>query len=94
MIFASGQSDGGEHRVRTLTQLGVAQVVFAVEQRQFNIFSGRCPRQQVKALKHKPDLAVSNIRQLIAIKPRDIGIIQNVLTGSRTIEATENVHQG
>ena len=45
------------------------------------------------ALKHETEFAIANFCELIAIEPRNVRIIQEILTGTRPVEATENVHQ-
>ena len=36
-----------------------------IESGQFDVFQGRCARQQVKTLKHKPDFLIANVRELV-----------------------------
>ena len=36
-----------------------------IESGQFHVLKGRCSRQQVKTLKHKPDFLIANVRELV-----------------------------
>ena len=43
-------------------------------------------------MKHEPDLAVADFRELIVIHLADIGAVQFVDARSRRVEATDDVH--
>ena len=65
----------------------------AIKQRQLHVFARRCARQQIETLKNKTEFMVANVGQLVAVERGNIGVIQNVATGSRPIETTDNVHE-
>src|SRR6266566_5246202 len=65
----------------------------AVKERQLDVLTGGCSRQQIEALKNETEFVVANVGQLIAIERGNIGVIQNVATRSRSIETTDNVHE-
>jgi hypothetical protein len=65
----------------------------AVNQWQFGVLARRCAAQQIETLKHETQLAIANLCELIAIEARNVRIIQEILTGTRAVEATEDVHE-
>jgi len=52
----------------------------AVKERQFDVLTRGRTREQIKTLKDKTEFVVPNVRQLIAIEHRNIGVVQKVAT--------------
>ncbi len=44
-------------------------------------------------MENKTEFVIANIGQLIAIEHGNIGVVQNVATGSWPIETTNNIHE-
>src|SRR6266567_1656297 len=65
----------------------------AIKQRQLDVLTGGCSRQQIEALKNETEFVVADVRQLIAVEHGNIRLVQNVATESRPIETTKNVHE-
>src|SRR5438105_13958994 len=65
----------------------------AIKQRQLHDFARRRARQQIEALKNKTEFVVANVGQLDAVERGNIGVIQDVATGSQPNETTNNVHE-
>ena len=65
-----------------------------VDERQLDVAQARRSWQQVKCLKNKPDLAISNRRQFVVIHLGHIFAIEVVMTRRGCVEATEHVHEG
>ena len=93
MFFAPGKSNRRQNRVRFVAQLRVGQAMRAVKQWQLDILARRSARQQIETLKNETEFVIANICELIAIEHGNIGIIQNVTTGSRPIETSKNIHE-
>jgi hypothetical protein len=93
MVIPFLQADRRQNGVSLLTQLRIAQPMLAVKKRQLDIFTRRCSRQQIETLKNKSDLAVANIGELVPIQTGNIGAIEKVTPGRRTVETTENIHE-
>ena len=80
-------------RDRLFREVAHVTVLRAVKQRQLHIFARRGAGQQIETLKHKTDLAIANVGELIAIEARNVRVIQEILAGTRPVQATEDVHQ-
>jgi hypothetical protein len=65
----------------------------AIDKRQLGVLARRCACQQIETLKHEAELAIANLCELIAIEVRNVGIIQKIVTGTRPIKATKDVHE-
>src|SRR5438477_6416446 len=93
MIFAAAKSDLRKDAISYFAKLRICQAMRTVKQRQLDILPRRCAWQEIKTLKDETDFAIANISEPIAIKARNIGTIQKVMTRSRSIETTEKIHQ-
>jgi hypothetical protein len=72
----------------------IAKLMPSVEQRKLDIFARGSTRQEIKALENKPELAVADIGQLIAIQMRDVCVIEKILSTRRPIKTAEQIHEG
>ena len=82
MIFAALQTDRRQNGVSLFAQLRIRQAMFAVKQRQLDVFARRSARQQIKALKNETEFAIANVGQLIAIEPGNVRVIEKVTAGA------------
>src|SRR5215216_4775932 len=64
-----------------------------VQQRQLGIFEGAGTGNEIEALKHEPDLPVTNVSQLIRMEMADIGAVQFIVTPGRLIETPQDIHK-
>jgi hypothetical protein len=65
----------------------------AVNQRQLDVLSRGGARQQIKILEDEADLAIPDIGKLVSVQSGNIGAVQNIMTRSRSIQATQDIHQ-
>jgi hypothetical protein len=93
MIFAATKSDRRKDAISFFAKLRICQAMHAIKQGQLDVLPRRCARQQIKTLKDETYFAIANVSEPIPIKARNIGAIQNVMTRSRSIQATEKIHQ-
>jgi len=63
-----------------------------VDRGQFDVFQRRRPREQIKLLKHEPQLPVADARQLVLAHVRDVGVVQPVMPFRRPVQAAKDVH--
>jgi hypothetical protein len=68
--------------------------VFAIEKGHFNIFQRCRARQEIEALKNKPDFFIANFRERVAVHLTDVNAIEQIPAGSRLIQASNHVHKG
>src|SRR5438876_12227452 len=94
MILAAAKADRSKDAVGFFPELGIRQALCAINQRQLNILSRRCARQQIKILEDEADFAVANVGEPIAIEARNIGPVQHVMARSRSVETPQNIHEG
>src|SRR3954470_4653962 len=65
-----------------------------VDQWQFDIMQRVRTGQKIKALKNKPNLFISDFRQLVVIHLADFHLVENKFTRRRGVETAKQVHQG
>src|SRR5579862_1777960 len=65
--------------------------IIAVQQRQLNVLDGACPGQQVELLKNETDIAVPYLGKLVTIQLSNADTIEQIGSGRRPVEASENV---
>ena len=64
-----------------------------IHHRQFHIFQGVGPGDQIEILKHKADFSVSNGGKLRIIRSLHIGAIQPVMPLRGLVQHTDQIHQ-
>ena len=64
-----------------------------VSQRHDHVFDGAGPGQQIEALEHKADLSVPDHGTPVSGSPAQLFTFQQIVTGSRPVKASQNVHQ-
>src|SRR5262245_50895838 len=93
MIFAPGEPDRSKDSICPVAKLCMRQLLRTVDQRQLNILTRRGSRQQVKILKYEADLAIPDVGKLISTQSGNICAVQNIMTGSGSIEAPQDIHE-
>src|SRR6185369_14746584 len=83
MVLAALQTHDGEAAPRLLRAFLRARAVGRVDQRELDVLEGRRPREQVERLEHEADLAVSDLRALVAVQPRHVDAVEEVSPGRR-----------
>ena len=61
--------------------------------RHLGIFQRGRVRQQVKALKHKPNFFIAHIGELVTIQRGNVNSVEPIMAASRPVERTDHVHQ-
>src|SRR5262249_14673992 len=64
-----------------------------VKHREFGILQSGRASEKIEALKHEPDLLISDSCQLLLAQPRHVGAFEPVLARRRLVEAAENIHE-
>src|ERR1043166_10033458 len=93
MIFAARETDGCKDAIRPFTKFSDCQMLRAVNQGQLDVLSRGGSRKQVKILEDEADLAITDVGELISIQLGNVGAVQNIMTRSGSIEATQDIHQ-
>ena len=68
--------------------------VARVQQRQFDVFKGGGPGQEVEALEHEADLLVADVGQLVAVQVVDMDAVQKIIAAAGIVQAAEDVQHG
>ena len=68
------QPDGPQRLQRRFPDFGTIRI----DERQFHVFQGADPRQQVKGLKDKSDFLIADLGQFVAVQAADFPAVQNV----------------
>src|ERR1700675_26933 len=86
-----GQSDHRECFRRALAAL--RPVDLGIQGREFRIFEGRRPSQQIKSLKNKSDFLIAYECQGFFVVLRDVDSFEQIAAGTRTVQTPEHVHE-
>ena len=74
--------------------LAFGLVNFGVEGGELGVFQGRSAREQIKALKNKPNFLVADECKSFLIVLRNVGSFEEIPPRTGTIETAEHVHEG
>jgi hypothetical protein len=91
MVRAVGKADLVKERQGAAPALGRRHT--GIEQRQLDIVQGGRSGQQIKALKDKAEFVAADGGPLARTEAADLDPVQPVPTGSRRVEATQQVHE-
>ena len=87
------RSVGEPHPFKRLHRASPCIAAIAVEQRQLHVGQRGEPGQQVVGLENEPDLAVTNLGQVVVAQLAHVLILQHVSSGSRHVQASDDAHK-
>ena len=64
-----------------------------IERWQLHVLQCRGAREQIEALKHKPELAIANRSECLFVESCYVHAIKEVIASGRLIEAAQQVHE-
>ena len=93
VVSAFTEADGRQRLQGPLALAFAGQALAGVEHRQFDIFQSGRAREQIKALKNKPDFLIADVGQLVAIELRNVNVVEQVTALRWAVETADDVHQ-
>ena len=64
-----------------------------IKHRHLDIFQRGRAREQIEALKDKPDFFVANVRERVAVQGGNVNAVKPVMAARRPVERADHIHQ-